>query len=586
VEYSYIIRTISTDPQKVTIASTDQVDVTIDMDGAVTGADITFKEVEGIIEPQNITDDGKVNTSSNARITTAEIESGGLTLAIENRVNKSAGGTPHLVLDFPDLRTTTGTPLTIESDIPAGQKTINYNLSGCTIRPLSEPVTGDSVRQYITYNSLVTTPEGELGNYNLVDSIYIDVNIAEMTFSSVTGFFDQDAIVTKDTIILEEKTKISSAQISDGNLILTFVNNIGVIADLKLTVHEFIHRTTRSPLVRIVPLPSSSQPVIATIPLNDYNIELPITDLNTNQEIHYTSRVSIPSDQEMTITFAQKIDVDVQLTGMEFFGVTGFIDPVQVDIATAEHEVNALPKEFSGINLKTVEMVIDFDTNIGVPVELNLFISSYNEKGDTVHREVHQVITADPSVVIPEAEGLINIKPKNILTSGYTLVGGTGQVDTMQYVRGIMSISVPMEMEVTADAKMEFDPELVEDDIPEMIEGATLYAEIENGLEIGGDLILFAAKDTLYFKVGSPVSPDTLAIISIYPDSSFQEVIELGEKQTALLEDSIYVKTQLNLIGRTDNSGNLSTSRFLKGDKMEMLLYGTIMGLVDLADGE
>ncbi|HPC35990.1 MAG TPA: hypothetical protein P5268_00250 [Candidatus Marinimicrobia bacterium] len=584
VNYSYIVRTIPTDPQMVNISSTDQVDVNIDMYGKDSESDITFSEIRGIVEPQNVKDSGEINTASDARISTAQISSGGMTFSIENNINEGTSGIPHLILEFPELVSTAGTPVTVESDLPAGQTEINYDLSNCTIQPLSEQVTVDSVRQYITYNSLVTTSSGEIAEYNLMDSIKVDINVSEMTFSSVTGYFDQEAIVANEVLELEDKTKLETAQISNGNLILTFVNNIGVVADVHFTISEIVHRTDRSPLNRIIHLPSSSQPVIETIPLDEYNIKLPFTDLNTNQKIHYTSRVSIPSDREMTITFAQKINVDVQLTEMEFSQVSGYIDTVRVDIEPTENEVNALPEGFDGINLKNVEMVIDFNTNIGVPVELHLFISSFNEKGGSVNREIHQVITENPRVVIPDAEELINIKPKKIVTSGYALVGGTGQVDTAQYVGGNMYISVPFEMEVTEGAKMKFDPSLVKEDIPEEIEMAILYAEVENGFEIGGKLILLAAQDTLLFDAAPPYGADTLAVINVYPDSTFREVVELGEKQTALFQDSVYVKTQFNLVGRTDDAGNPIPSRFMKDDKLKILLYGTINGLIDFAD--
>lgn len=584
VNYSYIVRTISTDPEMVYISSSDQVNVNIDMYGENSESDVTFSEIRGIVEPQNIKDSGEINTASDARISTAQIASGGMTFSIENGINIGTTGIPYLVLTFPEILTTAGTPVTIESDIPGGQTTINYDLSNCLIQPLSELVTADSVRQYITYKSLVTTSSGEIAEYSLIDSIKFDINTSEMTFSSVTGYFDQEAIVANEVLELEDKTKLETAQISNGNLILTFVNNIGVFADVHFTINEIVHRTDRTPLERIIHLPNSSKPVIETIPLDEYNIQLPFTDLTTNQEIHYTSRVSIPSDREMTITFGQKINVDVLLTEVEFASVSGYIDTVQVDIEPSENEVNALPEEFDGINLKNVEMAIEFNTDIGVPVELNLFISSFNDEGESVRREIHQVITENPRVVIPDAEELINIKPKKIVTSGYALVYGTGQVDTAQYVSGNISISVPFEMEITEDAKMEFDPELVEEDIPEEIESAILYAEVENGFEIGGKLILLAAQDTLLFDVAPPYGPDTLAVINVHPDSSFREVVELGEKQIALFQDSVYVKTQFNLVGRTDEMGNPIPSRFMKGDELKILLYGTINGLIDFAD--
>jgi hypothetical protein len=239
-------------------------------------------------------------------------------------------------------------------------------------------------------------------------------------------------------------------------------NHIGVLADVEFVVDELINRTTRQSLKRTISLSSSSIPVTVTIPLDEYNLELPLTDLNADQEIHYTSTISIPSTEEMTITMNQEIDVDMQLKELKFSSVTGYIDTVRVDIEAVEQEISALPEELNGLSLQDVEMLIDFETNIGVPVELNLFITSYNDDGDSVNKEVHQVITDDPVVEIPEAEELINIIPNRIVASGYALVGGNGAVDTAQYVRGNMSISVPLEMQLTDEASWIWKPSFVE----------------------------------------------------------------------------------------------------------------------------
>jgi hypothetical protein len=45
---------------------------------------------------------------------------------------------------------------------------------------------------------------------------------------------------------------------------------------------------------------------------------------------------------------------------------------------------------------------------------------------------VQQIITDDPTVVIPDAEELVNIIPQRIVASGYALIGGSGAVDTAQ----------------------------------------------------------------------------------------------------------------------------------------------------------
>jgi hypothetical protein len=110
------------------------------------------------------------------------------------------------VLDFPEILNSSGVPVTIESDVPAGQSSLDIDLNGCSLVPLSEQVSADSTRQYITYSTNTTTPSGELAAYNLVDSINVDINMSEMTFLSITGYFNQDAIVERDVVALEEET--------------------------------------------------------------------------------------------------------------------------------------------------------------------------------------------------------------------------------------------------------------------------------------------------------------------------------------------------------------------------------------------
>jgi len=349
-------------------------------------------------------------------------------------------------------------------------------------------------------------------------------------------------------------------------------------------VDEILHRSTGQKFTYTIHLPNNPAPVIETIPLKDYQIVLPFVDQNTNQLIHYSSKVSVPSDQEMTLTTNEKIEVDVKLAGLEFQRVQGYIDPVQVDIEKVEQEITALPNEFNGINLKNVTMRLEFETNIGVPVELHLDITAKAENGDSVHKAINQVITTDPIVVVPNAEDLINIKPKTIVASGYALVGGVGQVDTSQYVKGKMQIVVPFEMEITPNAKINVEPALVKADIPEQIESGRIYAEVKNELEIGGEAIILAAKDTLFFEPNAPLSTDTLATINLYPDSSFLTIIDLPKEKVQLFQDSIYIKTLVRLKGRTDAAGNPLPSRFLRGQKLKILAFARITGLVEYAD--
>jgi hypothetical protein len=109
------------------------------------------------------------------------------------------------VLDFPELLSASNLPVSIESDIPNGLSTINIDLSNYAIQPLSEQINTDSVRQYITYRTHTTTPSGEIASYNLIDSIDVNIEMSDMSFSVLQDILIRDAIVNEECRGLEGK---------------------------------------------------------------------------------------------------------------------------------------------------------------------------------------------------------------------------------------------------------------------------------------------------------------------------------------------------------------------------------------------
>lgn len=583
VEYSYQILTQDTDPEKATLSETDNILVDLSIAGK-TGDQITFSTIEGIIEQQTINENGEITIESGSRITSAAISSGSLTFNFDNRINQTTAGVPQIVLDLPQIVSSTGTPLTVTLDLNPGVVTSSQDLTNYRLEPLSQVVSADSVRQYLTYQTTVTTPMGEIASYNLMDSIIVQIDVSEMHFSSVTGYFDQEAIVARDTINLEQATKIQTAEIAGGDMILTLTNHIGVVAYVDFTIDEILNKTTNQPLKKTIELSADPSPFVVNIPLDDYRISLPLANPTADQQIHYKSTIEITSDAPMTLDLGQEIDVQVDLNGLSFSRITGIIDPVTVELNSVEQEISALPEELDGIDLSDVNIHIIFDTNIGVPVRLNLTLMSYNESGDTAYSIVDQIITENPIVHISNAADLINIKPEKIVAYGNATIGGIGTVDTSQYVSGVMEISIPMEMIIKDDAVVKLDAKLVEEDIPEEIESATIIAKIDNRFDFGGRIELLAAKDTMYFSEGFLLKPDTLAIINLYPDSSFTEKVILDDTKFALFEDSLYIKPNVKLVGMKDANGNPISSRIMTKDTMKFQISGIIRGLVDLPE--
>ena len=72
----------------------------------------------------------------------------------------------------------------------------------------------------------------EVGTYSLLDSIEIDISVTELGFSTVRGFFAQDAMSDSNSIALDDSTVVYNALLKSGDLALTIDNSIGVVADV------------------------------------------------------------------------------------------------------------------------------------------------------------------------------------------------------------------------------------------------------------------------------------------------------------------------------------------------------------------
>ena len=59
--------------------------------------------------------------------------------------------------------------------------------------------------QSLNYSADVTTAY-EVGTYSLLDSIIIDIIVSDLSFSTVRGFFSQDAMSDSNSIALDDST--------------------------------------------------------------------------------------------------------------------------------------------------------------------------------------------------------------------------------------------------------------------------------------------------------------------------------------------------------------------------------------------
>ncbi|MFC1481409.1 hypothetical protein ACFL6E_04080 [Candidatus Neomarinimicrobiota bacterium] len=568
LDYNYQIITDDTDPGYVLLDQFDNVELDL------TITNISFSEITGQIEQQTITDDGEFDIESDSQIQRSSISEGYMTIGIRNRI----GGEADVRLTVPELidgGNSLDTLLAVGAD--TSQHTIS--LVGYDVVPVSLE------NQRLTY-STETVTRIDTFTYHLLDSIDVELDLSELTFNAVTGYISQEDNIEEEAIELDSETKVETALIDSGEIQLTIRNFIGLEADILLEIPELTEGY--SSLAVSFPVTATSQPIIETIDISGYRLDLPLDD----QRIHYTSTLTIPSDELLSLTLDDSITVDVFIDTLRFASLTGIIDPIEMDIDTVEQEISALPEEINGFDFANVEIAIEFDTDITIPVFLDLTLEAKNTDGDVVTSSVSNWnITDSATVIIPNAANLINIRSDRILAYGSAHVGGegvSGSVSSDQSITGKMLIRAPLELEIDPDAVIVTHPRPVtgrdaEATVAEEIEEILVFVRYDNQFEFSTSLRVTMSQDTLSFDDGTAdVLVDSLVL---NPDESAQDSLVLTDERLDLFnQDSMYIQAELQVLGQTDQNGRPIPARLLSTDTLGLNLYGRLQYLMDGAE--
>ena len=573
VDYSYDVTTQDSGEDFIVITSTDSIIVNIILEGPVEGQQLSFSDFEGKVTPQDLGFDGQMNIESDSDILEANLNSGSLILNINNGINTSSNGSPEAIITIDEIvNSETNQPLVIATGPMFGELApIEIDLNGYKIQmPQND--------QSLNYSADVTTAY-EVGTYSLLDSIIIDIIVSDLSFSTVRGFFSQDAMSDSNSIALDDSTIVHSAVLKSGDLSLTIDNSIGVVADVFFQINEF-YKNYVSLDTSFTISPGVSD---VEIDLSGYNLILP-SDVDT-QKVNYISNISLPSDQEMTLSLSDSVAITVNMTNMAFQSVTGQINPVTVEIDPVEQSIDALPEELDGFDFEDVEMVLDFTSSIDLPVYLDLIITAYNDtNGDSIVKNVTQNIHANPSVRIPNASSLINIRPDRIVARGSAQVGDLDSVGTVasdDSLSGVMNVRAPLMFIVDADAVISPDPvELVEQGdslgIPDDIIDAALILKIDNQWEFGASVSVILGPDSLSIESGEV---DTLLSgFSFDSNDSIVDTIYLDQDKFQLLKRSpSWIQPQVSVLSESG-----APVKFLSTDTLTIKIDG-ISSSIDLS---
>mgnify|MGYP006284077735 CR=1 FL=1 len=588
IDYSYTIETLSSDDEMATINSSDSVIFNVSIYGETPDEDITFEKFKGKIAQESIVEQGELPiTTGAAQIKQAIFAGGKLDITVNNQISTSTSPAyPTIEIEIPDILDNSNNPLTIgplelingNNNIPVNDN--NNSLSGYVIKPDNY---NNELNQKLSYSAAVNIPSKESGEYKLLDSIHVDIEVSEMDFREVTGRFNQDPIIKEDSIAIHKNHKLDLAKIQSGELLIDFTNNLGAEANINLEIADIVRKDNGNIFSSTINLTETGNNT-KSFDLSQYNINLDMKHIDSAQYVGYYSKIDIPSDQEMTLNLEKKLRASIALQNLKFQEIQGYIDTVTVDLDTTSQKIESFPEELDGVNLRDVNIVLDLNTNIGVPFDISIYMEAANSKGEKETINVDQtVLPTDPAthqINIPDAETLINLKPDQILAYGRVRVYGQGTVSKDQYVEGKIKIRVPFIIELEDEATIEMDPQLTSEEemeIPDNIEALRIGYNINNSFDFGCIANILVAKDSNYFHTGSDILPDTLLKnIRITPDGTFQDSIALNKKKIELFKDSLFVKPDLILTGPEDN-----ISKVLKKDSIKISLWGRVIGKID-----
>lgn len=588
IDYEYTIETVETGEMQ-TFNSDDSVAVGISLTGQNRNENLTIAELTGIISQEPVIKEGSIAIASNqAAVKNAVISTGNLDILVENHITKQQSQSqPKLEIQIPEILDENNSPLHIGPiNLNNGSNSVSINnqqnsLANYQLKPQNYQ---NDEPQSLSYNAIVTIPDEQIGSYDFLDSLDFNINISELKFKEVTGKFNQQPIIKRDSIKISEPHKLESAEISSGNLFINFQNNIGAKAEVQFSLPNIISKKNGDQFSSVINLTEAGENN-KNINLADYNLALNVKGPDSAQYISYSSRINIPSNEEMTLDFNKEINTEIALKEVKFNRIRGYIDTVKVELPPTTQEVEAMPPELEGFEFQDVQIVMNLNTNIGVPFYIDFFIEGLNPEGEKAAitpptKVISPDIPASKRIVIKNAENLININPNKLIAHGSIKIFGEGEVAADQYLEGTINLNIPLIIEFQENASLDMNYQLINEkdsEINDNLETMKLHYSIINDFDFGTRAKILAAGDTNSFNDQTGTYLDTLIeSINIAPKASIQDSILLSKNQINLFNDSLYIKPELEIQGLPDQPSKIATD-----DSLKLSLWGTAVGKID-----
>ncbi|RKY54355.1 MAG: hypothetical protein DRP93_05200 [Candidatus Neomarinimicrobiota bacterium] len=442
------------------------------------------------------------------------------------------------------------TVLTVSDDM----KTSSFSASGSISGLVGEFVEGDLDPQILNDTSVISFGD-DLDDPNLsVEKVYLDtchVKIEITNTSSITG---------------KMLLNLMSLDISDDPGIQ--------------------HFTTDS---LIIPSGTTSSTTF-----NLYNSSIDITS-----DFEYRTHINIPgqygqldASDEFLVEFSfygknPGDPIGIESVDATFSDMEYTFDDMTMDIGLGD----MFPEEFSGIELSTIDLSLDINSSITIPMTLDMnLIGVKNAGADSMALSVNQQITGvggNNHIIFAGAADLINFKPDSLIFNGNISLDGTGNMPLTQNIGVEGMFAVPFQFEINSPLSFAMPYTALQlDELPAFLDDFTgsIEAAVNNSFQFGVDFLVLAARDTNYFDNAAYTDcVRTIADLTIPAiDTTTQQLVLTKEDYDFIAhgEDSTWLSMNVALTGRTDGV----PTTFLTTDSVSLSLFIRAEGTLDFSE--
>jgi hypothetical protein len=429
-------------------------------------------------------------------------------------------------------------------------------------------------------------------NINAASSVNLSVNLTECKVSRAVAKISPQYVRRAEKIEMEDSLQIQSAKIETGAITLRVQGNLPLDALLTYTLADFLDASGK--VLKDSFWVYSRTEFRKKIDLSGCWLRPEAFDTNErNFRFNWVFKTKDTGDQLVTLSKTDYLNVDIELSEIQFEQITGILSDLEVAIEPYQHEID-IPSDLDSLLLEDAQMELRIQSSINFPASSKLIIEGRNKTGQIVQLYVEESIDPAPNpgeltdtdIVLNKSNSLIvpfmNLLPNEIAIQGNVRLGAAtwiGTINKSDYIEGSLAITTPLALALPRQ-RIELEPDSLDldEDLREQIENrllaGALTGTIENRIPIAASLTILFAQDSskVFSQPEVTVGPIQILAAQINPTTGYATqttsspiAVGLDAEEMKIFEKSrVYVGLVFELPGTNGQVVKLHIDDFIK----------------------